>query len=158
MMLYRSLIRIVAIAEKEWIQIRRDTRSLILSIFLPVFLLLIFGYALTMDVKNVATAVFDQDRSRFSRQLVEKFSHTEYIRLDRYVGSYREIDDLNIQIFRELFTFMAESPGSISQSLGLIMIAKALERVGDHATNIAERVIFYIEGVDIRGLEKRGGD
>ena len=68
----------------------------------------------------------------------------------------REIDDLNIQIFRELFSFMAESPRSISQSLGLIMIAKALERIGDHATNIAERVIYYIEGVDIRGLEKRG--
>ncbi len=67
----------------------------------------------------------------------------------------KEIDDLNMQIFRELFSFMAESPRSISQSLGLIMIAKALERIGDHATNIAERVIYYIEGVDIRGIEKR---
>ncbi|HNR89695.1 MAG TPA: ABC transporter permease [Spirochaetota bacterium] len=94
MMLSRSIIRIAALAEKEWIQIRRDTRSLILSIFLPVFLLLIFGYALTMDVKRVSTAVVDQDHSRLSRRFVEKFAHTEYISLYGHVRSTREIDAL----------------------------------------------------------------
>ncbi|MCP4136684.1 MAG: phosphate signaling complex protein PhoU [bacterium] len=61
-----------------------------------------------------------------------------------------EIDALNLQIYRELFSFMAESPRCISEALGLILVAKALERIGDHATNIAERAIYYIEGVDIR--------
>ena len=61
-----------------------------------------------------------------------------------------DIDELNIQIYRELFSYMAESSTSISQSLGLIMVAKALERIGDHITNVAERAIYYIEGVDIR--------
>lgn len=61
-----------------------------------------------------------------------------------------EIDELNVQIYRELFTYMAESSRFISQSLSLIMVAKALERIGDHAKNIAERAIYYIEGEDVR--------
>lgn len=62
----------------------------------------------------------------------------------------KTMDELNIQIYRELFSYMAENARNISQSLGLIMVAKALERIGDHATNIAERAIYFIEGVDIR--------
>lgn len=62
----------------------------------------------------------------------------------------REIDNLNMQVYRELFTYMAEDTRAITPALGLIMVAKALERIGDHVTNIAERAIYYIEGVDIR--------
>ncbi|MDY6933271.1 MAG: phosphate signaling complex protein PhoU [Spirochaetota bacterium] len=66
----------------------------------------------------------------------------------------KDIDALNLQIYRELFSFMAENPRTISEALGLIMAAKALERIGDHATNIAERAIYYIKGVDVRHFEK----
>jgi phosphate transport system protein len=62
----------------------------------------------------------------------------------------KDIDTLNMQVYRELFTYMAENAHNISQALGLIMVSKALERIGDHITNIAERAIYYIEGVDIR--------
>lgn len=61
-----------------------------------------------------------------------------------------EIDELNLQIYRELFTYMCEANRNISQSLSLIMVAKALERAGDHAKNVAERAIYYIQGEDIR--------
>jgi len=61
----------------------------------------------------------------------------------------KQIDELNIQIYRELFTYMAESPNSISEALGLIMVSKALERIGDHSKNIAERIVYYIDGVNI---------
>ena len=70
-----------AIADKEWIQIRRDTRSLYLTLFIPTMLVLLFGYALVFDVKHVKIAVFDQDRSYFSRQYLERFKHTEYLSL-----------------------------------------------------------------------------
>ncbi len=60
------------------------------------------------------------------------------------------IDNLNDQVFRELTTIMAEHPAAVTQSIALIRIAKALERMGDHATNIAEQVIFYINGDDVR--------
>jgi phosphate transport system protein len=66
----------------------------------------------------------------------------------------RDIDTLNMQVYRELFTYMAENPHTISQSLCLIMVSKALERIGDHVTNIAERAIYYIEGIDIRHTEE----
>ncbi|MBP7585448.1 MAG: ABC transporter permease [Spirochaetes bacterium] len=89
-----SLIRIFALADKEWIQVRRDLRSLILSILLPVMLLLLFGYALNMDVNRVSTAVYDQDKSALSRALVDKLSHTEYLTISRYLESHREIDAL----------------------------------------------------------------
>jgi phosphate transport system protein len=62
----------------------------------------------------------------------------------------REIDELNVQIFRELFSIMAESPSKISDAFALIMAARSLERIGDHATNLAERAVYYIEGIDIR--------
>jgi len=60
------------------------------------------------------------------------------------------IDDLNIQLFRELLTFMMENPKNIKKSLFLSFISKSLERIGDHATNIAEMVIFMVEGTDVR--------
>ncbi|MRR53031.1 MAG: phosphate signaling complex protein PhoU [Deltaproteobacteria bacterium] len=60
------------------------------------------------------------------------------------------VDDLNIQIQRELLTFMMEDPGTITRALKLNYISKCLERIADHATNVAEMVIFMIKGKDIR--------
>lgn len=91
---FHSLFRILAIAEKEWVHIRRDARSLLLSIGLPIIMLFLFGYALSMDVTHVKTAVYDQDRTPMSRSLIEKFSHTEYISIYKYVNSQKEIDNL----------------------------------------------------------------
>lgn len=60
------------------------------------------------------------------------------------------VDALKNQVFRELLTYMMSDPQSIERALNLILIARNLERVGDHATNIAEDVIFAITGDDIR--------
>jgi phosphate transport system protein len=60
------------------------------------------------------------------------------------------VDDLNIQIQRELLTFMIEDPTTISRAMNLNYISKSLERIADHATNIAEMVIFMVKGKDIR--------
>jgi phosphate transport system protein len=59
-------------------------------------------------------------------------------------------DDLNYQIQRELLTFMMEDPTTISRAMKLNYISKCLERVADHATNVAEMVIFMVKGKDIR--------
>ena len=88
------LRRTLAMAGKEWIQVRRDSRSLILSLIAPVLLVLLFGYALNMDVKHVSMAVYDQDRSSFSRNFISNFAHNEYIHVHSYVDNYREIDSL----------------------------------------------------------------
>ena len=91
---FRSINRIAALAEKEWLQIRRDTRSLILAIFAPAVLILLFGYALSVDVTHVKTAVYDQDKSTMSRQFIEKFSHTEYIDIIEYTDNYTRAEEL----------------------------------------------------------------
>jgi ABC-2 type transport system permease protein len=93
-MFSRSLSRTLAIAQKEWVQIVRDKRSLVLSLGLPIAMLFLFGYALSMDVTQVKTAVYDQDRTPLSRSLIEKFSHTEYISIYKYVNNNKEIDSL----------------------------------------------------------------
>ena len=58
----------------------------------------------------------------------------------------RLVDQLNQQIFRELLTFMLEDPHTISRGIHLIFISDNLERIGDHATNLAERVVYIVNG------------
>jgi len=60
------------------------------------------------------------------------------------------IDDLNSQILRELLTFMMEDPRVISRATRIIFISKYIERIADHATNIAEDVIYMVKAQDIR--------
>jgi len=66
-------MRLLAIARKEVLQLRRDPRSLILAFLLPVALLVFFGYAITWDVTNIRMAVVDQDRTQASRELADAF-------------------------------------------------------------------------------------
>ncbi len=61
-----------------------------------------------------------------------------------------EIDGLKDQIFRELLTFMLSDQSTIPRALELILVSRHLERIGDHATNIAEDVIYLVQGKDIR--------
>jgi phosphate transport system protein len=61
-----------------------------------------------------------------------------------------EVDDLKDQVFRELLTYMMADPGTIERALSLILISRNLERVADHATNVAEDVIFMVEAKDVR--------
>lgn len=61
-----------------------------------------------------------------------------------------EVDDLNRQLHRELASFMVERPTTITRCLKLMTISKSLERIADHATNIAEEVVYLYEAKDIR--------
>lgn len=65
-------------------------------------------------------------------------------------GDDQFVDDLNEQIQRELFTFMMGDPSTISRAIKVNYISKCLERIADHATNVAEMVIFMVKGKDIR--------
>lgn len=61
-----------------------------------------------------------------------------------------KVDAFRDQIFRTLLTHMMADPGTIQRAISLILIARNLERIGDHATNIAEEVIYWIQGRDVR--------
>ena len=61
-----------------------------------------------------------------------------------------ELDGLKTQVFRELLTYMLQDPHTIEPALDLILISRHLERIGDHATNVAEDVIFMVSARDVR--------
>ncbi len=84
--------RLIAIILKEFIHIKRDRRTLMLLIFFPALLLLIFGYAIDFDVKNVEIGVLDFDNSKESREFIEMFTLYEHFVLRYYLSSYKEID------------------------------------------------------------------
>jgi ABC-2 type transport system permease protein len=80
-------------ARKEWIQLRRDPRSMILAFALPLFLLLFFGYAITWDVDDIPIAVVDHDRTAGSRELVEAFVSSGYFSVAEHLASDREAEE-----------------------------------------------------------------
>jgi ABC-2 type transport system permease protein len=88
-----DLVRLVAIARKEWIQLRRDTRSMILAFVLPLFLLLFFGYAITWDVNDIPIAVLDRDATRESRELVEAFVASGYFTVVEHFERDADVDE-----------------------------------------------------------------
>ena len=85
-------LRVWAVARKEFIHVIRDPRSLGMGIAIPMLLLLLFGYALTLDVDNVPLVVWDQSESPASRQLVSGFLGSRYFLLRSYVHNYPEVE------------------------------------------------------------------
>lgn len=68
------------------------------------------------------------------------------------------VDAFRNQIFRTLLTYMMADPGTIHRAISLILISRNLERIGDHATNIAEEVIYWVQGRDVRHSGKKHAD
>jgi ABC-2 type transport system permease protein len=87
-----DLHRLLAIARKEAIQLRRDTRSLILAFLLPLFMVLFFGYAISWDVKDIRLAVWDESATRGSRELAEAFEASGYFSIVDRPSSYRDAE------------------------------------------------------------------
>ncbi|MGE0352819.1 MAG: ABC transporter permease [Gemmatimonadales bacterium] len=86
--------RLLAVSRKEVIQLRRDTRSLILAFILPAVLVLLFGYAISWDVLHIPLAVYDQDGTATARDLVEGFRSSGYFDIEARVRRYPEAEAL----------------------------------------------------------------
>ncbi len=91
-------------------------------------------------VKDVLDAYVEQDNER----AVKVWRQDE------------EVDDMYTGLFRELITYMMEDPRNITPCIHLLFIAKNIERIGDHATNIAETIHFLVQGTPIRELRPKG--
>ncbi|WP_022669411.1 ABC transporter permease [Desulfospira joergensenii] len=83
--------RLAAIARKEFLHVFRDWRSLFLSLAIPVILIMLFGYALTLDLRNVPTVVWDQSKTPQSRELIDLFNGSPYFSLEGNALSYGEL-------------------------------------------------------------------
>ena len=88
-----NLRRTKAIARKEFLHILRDSRSLIMALAIPFLLLLLFGYALSLDVDRIPTLIFDGDQSPQSRALIARLNGSRYFDVYHLVDSTRSIED-----------------------------------------------------------------
>jgi len=86
--------RLISIIRKEFIQIFRDPRTLVLIIIMPIMQLFLLGYAATTDIRNISIAVWDQSQSPQSRSLLDAFRAADYFSIDYPVYSAREYTDL----------------------------------------------------------------
>lgn len=91
-----NLKRVKAVARKEFIQIWRDPRSLGLGIAIPMILIILFGYALSLDIDHVPMVVWDQDKSKTSVDFLLNFKNSTYFSIFAYYDNYRDIErDIN---------------------------------------------------------------
>ncbi len=84
--------RILAIARKEFLHIIRDRRTLIAVLAMPLLQLFLFAYAVSFDVKDIPTAVLDQDQSAFSRQYISTLQQSNYFKITQNLGSEAQVD------------------------------------------------------------------
>ena len=89
-----NLKRVNAVCKKEFIQIGRDPRSLALGLLIPLILIVLFGYALSLDIKNVPMAIWDQDNTKTSVDFILNFKNSDYFKIIGYYDNYRDLEKL----------------------------------------------------------------
>jgi phosphate transport system protein len=94
-----------------------------------------------------------QTSERMIRESLDAFVREDTDLALKVCKDDQEVDDLNSQIFRETISFMIEDPHTINRAMKISSISKYLERIADHATNIAEMVVFMVKGKSIRHMK-----
>ena len=98
-----------------------------------------------IDIPRMATIA-----QSMLRDALDAFVRRDTVLAQQVLDRDDTLDDLKTQIFRELLTYMLQDPTTIEPALDLILVSRHLERIGDHATNIAEDVIFIVSARDVR--------
>ena len=139
-----SLTRFMAVARKEIIQILRDSRSLIIVLIMPVILVLLFGYGVNLDLRNLPICVFDCDGSQQSQDLLKGFQASNYFQIVKVVDNYpalvRAIDAGEVRIGIIV-------PWDFSQRLRdgrAVQVQALVDASDDNTANVA---IGYAQGV-----------
>jgi len=139
-----SLTRLLAVARKEIIHILRDARSLMIVVMMPVVLMLLFGYGVSLDLKGLPVYVYDQCGSQQSQNLLKRFQASEYFHIARVVHSYGEVahalDDGNAKMGIVI-------PWYFSQRLhqgGPVQVQALVDATDDNTANV---LIGYTQAV-----------
>jgi phosphate transport system protein len=101
-----------------------------------------------IDIPRMAEAA-----QRMLKESLDAFVNGDTELATKVLGEDDFVDDLNRQIFRELLSFMIEDPKTIARAMKILFVSKYLERIADHATNIAEMVVFMVKGKVIRHIK-----
>jgi len=101
----------------------------------------------TVDVKHVAAVALEM-----LRMALDAFARLDVSTAAEVVKRDQQVDEEFRSILRQLITFMMEDPRTITHSLEVLFIAKAIERIGDHAKNMSEYVVYMVKGKDVRHL------
>jgi ABC-2 type transport system permease protein len=133
-----------AVFRKEAIHIRRDPFSLLQIILMPVILLLLYGYALTFDIKNVTLAIYDQENSQLSEDFINRFRGTEYFQIVRFTASYAELEQL-VTRRRVQVGLLLPFDFSRQYQTGKTAVVQAL--VDGTDSNTANIVLGYVQAV-----------
>ena len=136
--------KMLSVGRKEVKQILRDRRTLLVLLFVPAFFLLVYGYALNWDIRHVALAVEDRDRSSASRSLVAAFVNSGYFDLVADVRSPDQITDLmNHGTARVVLVI----PDGLSRDLeSHVLIEEAAQSITGRTEDVKEGRLSFIEG------------
>ena len=140
------LKRTLAIAKKEIRQLKRDTRLLFVIFFFPVFLLVIFGYAVNFDVKHIQIAVYDQDKSELSRDFISSLTNSEYFDLQYYLESEIRI---NTFLDEKIVQCVVVIPNDFSKNLNSRKDADIQFLIDGVDGNTATIIQNYVTGASI---------
>jgi ABC-2 type transport system permease protein len=141
------LARLLAVARKELIQIRRDPRSLGMAFVIPMILLFLFGYALTLDVDNLRTIVYDQDRTAASRDFLARLEESGYFTAVATAASYVDVERA-LDAGRAQVAVIIPRHFARDLDLGRLVTVQALLDGSD--SNTATIAISYIEAISAR--------
>ena len=136
--------RLAAIARKELIQILRDWRSLVLVAAMPLMMTLLFGYALSIDIKHTPFYAFDREGSQRSQDLLKRFAASEYFEMAGTVDNYRALTDA---IDRGLCKFGLVIPHDFSKQLQAGHPAAVQALIDATDDNTANMIVGYSEAV-----------
>jgi ABC-2 type transport system permease protein len=137
-------LNIYPVVRKEFRQIKRDKRILTILLFIPALLLLMFGYALNFDVKHTSMAVYDEDRSKASRQFIEQFFISEYFTKVHTLDSKAEINDL---LDGEQVRVVLVVPSTFTEDIQRGRAASVQVIVDGTNSNAAATVLGYVNAI-----------
>lgn len=135
---------ILSIIVKEFLQLKRDPRLFAVVFIAPVFQLIILGYAANMDVNTVHTAVYDQDKSAASRNLIQRFEHSGYFKIDDYVDNYRQV---NTDINDNKVLWALVIPKDFEKNINRMQTAQVQAIFDGSDGNKASIAMGYVQGI-----------
>ncbi len=138
------LRRLLAIIRKEFIQISRDVRTLAFIILIPTGMLLLFGYAISFDIKDIRFAVCDRDNSRMSREIIQKLQVSGYFTLINYVENE---DELDIMLNQGEISLGLVLPIGLQSKIHNQETIAIQSLIDGSDTNLASNIIGYLSAI-----------